>query len=162
MKSTRRDRRQPPSSPRQIRRIGLSGRLLCTPADGSCLFHGVSIALAGSSSLTTELGYRAALMTVLQPHKVQDAHARCEDISTVGPDHIKAIIKLLACSSRGRCSSAWTIMVHTSLEMVDRDPLPISERRHRPDSFSSEGCDFFGPACMRKREEPECLIILSL
>ena len=81
-----------------------------TPADGNCLFHAVSLALAGNSSLTTELRYKTALTLLTKEDLVKNTHGMLNNILLVSPDYTEACN---ACARRGSYSSAWTIMALT-------------------------------------------------
>ena len=75
------------------------------PEDGNCLFHALSIAIAGDTSLTPELRVRTCIEMVTNKNSYLKKH-RNTGIKFVSPDFSEAVKD---CSRDKEYSSAWTI-----------------------------------------------------
>ncbi|XP_070212605.1 uncharacterized protein [Littorina saxatilis] len=90
-----------------MRKLGLAGRPVETPGDGSCLFHAVSMGLVGDSSLVPTLRYRTALALILLRGTVVGAVNNLHDVELVSPHYTESLADCLCVDG---FSSAWTIM----------------------------------------------------
>ena len=75
------------------------------PADGNCLFHALSTAIVGDTSMSTELRVRTCIEMVINEDLYVKKHQKT-GIKLVSPDYSVAIRD---CAKDQEFSSAWTI-----------------------------------------------------
>jgi hypothetical protein len=81
------------------------------PADGNCLFHALSTAIAGDTSLSTELRVRTCIEMVVNKDLYKKKHKNT-GVKFVSPDYRTAVRE---CAIGGKFSSAWTIHAAASV-----------------------------------------------
>ena len=106
------------------------------PGDGNCFFHALSIAIAGDTSLTTELRVRTCIEMVTNRNSYVKKH-KDSGIKFVSPDYLEAVKD---CSRDGVYSSAWTIdAAATVMERKIRSIYPpVNGLLDRQNSFYFE------------------------
>ena len=78
---------------------------MVVPGDGNCLFHAISVAVCGKTSLSTELRVRCCIEMVANKNELMEMNKRMK-IGDVSPEYDEAVKD---CAINGRYSSAWTI-----------------------------------------------------
>ncbi len=75
------------------------------PADGNCLFHALSTAITGDTSLSEELRVRTCIEMVVNKDLYEKKHKNT-GVKLASPDYRIAVKE---CAIDGKFSSAWTI-----------------------------------------------------
>ena len=78
---------------------------MAVPGDGNCLFHALSVAIAGNLSLSTELRVRVGMEMAAHKNSYLKKH-KDSGIKIVSPEYLEA---LEDCMKNHCFSSAWTI-----------------------------------------------------